>query len=66
MALSNQNETFATLNPYTPMAFLPPKLAYEAQAMAFIQVGALGVRQTCIFIFISTHIFSLRCLYGIS
>jgi len=44
MASSNTTASVPQLpNPHTPMAFLPPELAYQVTIAMYILIGSLGV-----------------------
>jgi hypothetical protein len=44
MATTSNDSTLPPLpNPFTPLAFLPPKLANEFQAIAYVYVATLAV-----------------------
>ncbi|THU98152.1 hypothetical protein K435DRAFT_838278 [Dendrothele bispora CBS 962.96] len=42
-SMTVENEMSGILNPSTPLAFLPPALAHDAQGATLIQVAALGM-----------------------
>jgi len=42
-------EEMQLLNPSTPMAFLPPEIAYQVTISVYIVVGAMGVCVLCKF-----------------
>jgi len=43
MANNNTIPPDAILNPYTPLAFLPPSVADQYQVMAYVYVATLAV-----------------------
>jgi len=43
-AILSSPEEIQLLNPTTPMAFLPPEIAYQVAISMYIVVGTMGVR----------------------
>jgi len=48
-AIPSSLEEMQLLNPSTPMAFLPPEIAYQVTISVYIVVGAMGVCVFCKF-----------------